>query len=793
MKFSDGFWETRPGVHALYAQEAYDVEPTAEGLTISAPTKVITRRGDTLNRTLLTVDLTSPLEGVVGVRISHHRGAAGSGGFDLLGTGNPDAAASVDEHGGVLDAGPLRARITHGHPWNLSFEAAGRTLTTSGPKAVGYLTLAADAAVAVEPVGPTGVSFTGRPPATTYLQAKLSLDVGELVYGLGERFGPLVKNGQTVDVWNADGGTASEQSYKSIPFYLTNKGYGVFVNHPEHVSFEVGTESVEEVAFSVAGESLEYFVIYGPSMAEILRRYTALTGRPARVPAWSYGLWLSTSFTTDYDEATVNHFVDGMAERGLPLSVFHFDCFWMREFNWTDFEWDPRVFPEPEKMLKRLHEKGLKVSAWINPYIAQRSPLFDEAANAGYLVKKADGEVWQWDMWQAGMGLVDFTNPAATAWYQDKLRHLIGQGVDSLKTDFGERIPTGVVWHNGAQPEAMHNWYTQLYNKAVFQVLEEQHGAGNAVLFARSATAGGQQMPVHWGGDNSSSFRSMAETLRGGLSLALSGFGFWSHDIGGFEGNPDPAVFKRWVAFGLLSSHSRLHGSTSYRVPWAFDTGEEPAGLSAVDVTRKFARLKMSLMPYFYEVGRQAHEQGLPFMRPLQLEFPGDPAVDYLDRQYLIGESLLVAPVFSAAGDVTYYLPAGTWTNYFTGETVPGGAWRTEQHAFDSLPLWVRGNTVLVTGSREDRPDYDYTDNPLVTVYPALNDVGPGPDGGTEPAAVVVEKTVRITNPGGAEVTFTARIGARETILTRSDGGAFRARLASGDIVNADQGKAVLQ
>ena len=787
MKFSDGFWQARPGVDALYAQEAYDVEATATGLTISAPTKVITRRGDTLNRTLLTVELTSPLEGVVGVRLSHHRGAAGSGGFDLVGAGAVDAVSRVDDDGGVLDAGPLRARIAHGHPWNLSFEAGGRTLTTSGPKSLSYLTLAPDAAVAVEPVGPTGVSATGRPPATHYLQAKLTLDVGELVYGLGERFGPLVKNGQTVDVWNADGGTASEQSYKSIPFYLTNKGYGVFVNHPEHVSFEVASESVEEVSFSVAGETLEYFVIYGPSMAEILRRYTALTGRPARVPDWSYGLWLSTSFTTDYDEATVNHFVDGMAERGLPLSVFHFDCFWMREFNWTDFEWDPRVFPDPEQMLKRLHEKGLKVSAWINPYIAQRSPLFDEAASAGYLVKKTNGEVWQWDMWQAGMGLVDFTNPAATVWYQDKLRHLVGQGVDSIKTDFGERIPTDVVWHSGAQPEAMHNWYTQLYNKAVFDVLEEQHGEGNAVLFSRSATAGGQQMPVHWGGDNSSSFRSMAETLRGGLSLALSGFGFWSHDIGGFEGRPDPAVFKRWVVFGLLSSHSRLHGSTSYRVPWAFDTGEEPAGLSAVDVTRKFSNLKMQLMPYFSEVGRQAHEQGLPFMRPLQLEFPGDPAVDYLDRQYMIGDSLLVAPVFSEAGDVTYYLPAGTWANYFTGDVVSGGSWRTEQHDFDSLPLWVRGGTVLVTGAREDRPDYDYTDNPLVTVYAGALDGA----GTTDTAGV--EKTVRISGPKGTEVTFTAHLSSNETTLSRSDGGAFRARLGNGTIIHSEQGKAVLQ
>ena len=779
MKFTDGFWHTRPGVDAAYAAEAYTIEAGDRQLVVSAPTKVIATRGDTLNRPLLTVSLASPLEGVVSVRIEHHQGTPSFGGFDLPGAEQQMGDAQADDGGGTLVSGPLTARITAGAPWNLSFEAEGRTLTRSGHKSVGYVRLSPDAPVSAEPAGVSGVTTTGKATEPAYMHSQLSLGVGELVYGLGERFGPLIKNGQSVDIWNADGGTSSEQSYKNIPFYLTNRGYGVLVNHPEHVSFEVGSEAVEQVQFSVAGEALEYFIIYGPTPAQILERYTALTGRPAEVPAWSYGLWLSTSFTTDYDEETVNHFVDGMAERDLPLSVFHFDCFWMREFNWTDFEWDPRVFPDPEGMLKRLHEKELKVSAWINPYIGQRSALFAEAAEAGYLVKRADGSVWQWDMWQAGMGLVDFTNPKATAWFQAKLRILLEQGVDAIKTDFGERIPTDVVWSDGSDPAAMHNYYTQLYNQAVFDVLREIRGEGEAVLFARSATTGGQQMPVHWGGDNSSSFESMAETLRGGLSLSLSGFGFWSHDIGGFEGVPDPAVFKRWLAFGLMSSHSRLHGSTNYRVPWAFDDGTEAPGQSAVDVTRKFTKLKLSLMPYLYEAGRQAHELGIPFMRPMQLAFPGDPAVDYLDRQYLLGESLLVAPVFSAQGDVQYYLPAGTWINYFTGERATGGSWRTEQHGFDSLPLWVRGGSVLVTGSRDDRPDYDYTDNPLVTVYPGAEDT--------------TVKTVRVTGPDGADVTFTVSIGRDQTTITRSDGGAFRARFGQGETITSASGKAVLQ
>lgn len=742
MKFTDGFWQLRPGVTALYAQEAYDVwetdaTPDGPGLLVTAPTGVIAKRGDTLNRPVLSVTLSSPLEGVVRVRIAHHEGGAWHGGFVLPGAVAGGAGeTSVSEAGGVLTTGDLIARISHGAPWSLSFEHGERILTTSGHKAEGYVSLGADAQVDTGIVG-NARGGSPAPQERVFVHEQLDLGVGEVVYGLGERFGPVAKNGQTVDIWNADGGTSSEQAYKSVPFYLTSRGYGVLVNDPGHVSFEIGSEAVERVQFSVPGEVLEYFVIDGPTPKDVLERYTALTGRPPVVPAWSYGLWLSTSFTTDYDEATVTSFIDEMAARELPVSVFHFDCFWMREFNWCDFEWDPRTFPDPDGMLTRLHEKDLRVCVWINPYIGQRSPLFREAADQGYLVKRADGSVWQWDLWQAGMGLVDFTNPAATAWYQGHLRRLIDQGVDCFKTDFGERIPVDVVWADGADPQRMHNLYTQLYNRAVHDVLVETRGEGDAVLFARSATAGGQTMPVHWGGDSTSTFASMAETLRGGLSLALSGFAHWSHDIGGFEGTPDAAVFKRWTAFGLLGSHSRFHGSGSYRVPWAFD--EE-----AVDVTRRFTHLKMRLMPYLFQAGADAAATGIPILRPMLLEFPDDPAVLHLDRQYMLGGDILVAPVFSAEGEVDFYLPEGEWTSLLTGETVTGGRWQRETHGFDSLPLYVRPGAVIPWGARSDRPDYDYLDGLELRVFPG----GSG------------TREVTVTTPDGRSQQFAADLSA---------------------------------
>jgi alpha-D-xyloside xylohydrolase len=545
------------------------------------------------------------------------------------------------------------------------------------------------------------MAWIAGPEGKTYMREQLELSVGECVYGFGERFGNFVKNGQTVEIWNLDGGTDSEQAYKNVPFYLTNRGYGVFVNHPGAVSFEAASEKVMKVQFSAEGESIDYFVVGGENLKAVLRNYTALTGRPALPPPWSFGLWLTTSFTTNYDESTVTSFVNGMAERGIPLSVFHFDCFWMKEYQWCDFEWDRDVFPGPGPMLKRLKATGLKICVWINPYIAQKSKLFEEGMRNGYLLHTPDGGVWQWDNWQAGMGIVDFTNPEARSWYQGKLKALLDMGVDCFKTDFGERIPVDVQYFDGSEPEKMHNYYTYLYNKTVFELLLRERGEGQAAVFARSAAAGSQKFPVHWGGDCTSTYPSMAESLRGGLSLCLSGFGFWSHDIGGFDGTATPDLYKRWAAFGLLSTHSRLHGDGSYRVPWLFD--EE-----AVNVVRFFARLKCSLMPYLFASARETADTGVPMMRAMPLEFYGDPACDTLDRQYMLGGNLLVAPVFSETGDVDYYLPEGVWTNFLSGARVEGGRWIHEKHGYMSLPLMARPNSMIAVGNNDGAPEYDF-------------------------------------------------------------------------------------
>ena len=691
MKFRLGHWLLKPEMEAIYATEAYKSTQIGNELHILAPSSQVHNRGCTLIAAL-NVTLSSPMPGVIRVDAVHHKGQKKRAPEFEIETQEVHAVIEEKENEILYTSGNLTCRVgkTPGH-WGLEFLSGGQRLTGTTDRSLAWM----------------HDKSTGK----AYMTEQLFLDVGENIYGLGERFGPFVKNGQVVEMWQGDGGSCSELAYKNVPLYLSNKGYGVFVNNPGDVAFEIASEDVEKVEIAVEDERLSYFIIAGPTPKDVISRYTAMLGRPALPPAWSFGLWLSTSFTTNYDENTVTGFIQGMADRNIPLSVFHFDCFWMKGFEWVNFTWDDETFPDPKGMLERYKSRGLHICAWINPYIAQNSCLFDEAMEKGYMIKKTNGDVWQTDLWQAGMGIVDFTNPDAWKWYQDKLRNLLSDGVDCIKTDFGERIPVkDVVYFDGSDPVRMHNYYSYLYNKCVFELIEEVKGKGEAIVFARSGTAGSQKFPCHWGGDNSATYISMAETLRAGLSLSSSGFGFWSHDISGFESTAPAHVYKRWCQFGLLSSQSRLHGSSSYRVPWLFD--EE-----ACDVLRKFVNLKCTLMPYLYGKAVEAHKTGVPMMRPMFMEFPDDPACDTLDRQYMLGESILVAPVFREDGTVQYYLPGGKWTHLLDGRVVEGGHWMKETYDFMSLPVWVRENSALPVGNVDDKPDYDYADGVTVKLY----------------------------------------------------------------------------
>ncbi|HAK46019.1 MAG TPA: alpha-xylosidase [Spirochaeta sp.] len=694
MKFSHGNWFLEKDFELSIPYQVADYTFTDNKLICYTSIKKIQSRSDTINGPILTYEFSSPLKNIIRLKIYHYEGSMPfKNGFEISDANFSGVEFTDGDESMIFSSGNTAVVIKKNGQFSYTFSYNNKLLTESSPKSSCYA--------------------VNQKTGESHIREQLKLGIGEHIYGLGERFTSFVKNSQVVDMWNDDAGTNSDLAYKNIPFYITDRNYGVFVNNSGRVSFEIGTQHVEKVQFSVPYEGIEYYLVGGNSMKSVIEEYTELCGRPPMIPKWSFGLWLSTSFVTNYDENTVHSFIDGMKEHNIPLSVFHYDCFWMKEMEFCNFEWNSNVFPNPGKMIQELKSKGLKISVWINPYIAQKSPLFKEAVNKGYLIKKNDGTVYQRDEWQAGLGIVDFTNPEACIWFKDKLKPILDLGIDTFKTDFGERIPgkeEDVCFFNQADPDKMRNQYSFLYNKTVYELLVEEKGQNEAIVFARAATAGCQRFPLHWSGDCWSDFSAMAENLRAGLSLGLCGFGFWSHDIGGFESKSSEAVYMRWAAFGLLSSHSRLHGSTSYRVPWNYS--EE-----AIKVVSQFSRLKNQLMPYLYYSAFQSHTSGLPVIRPMVMEFPQCRTSRNLDLQYMLGSSLLVAPVFNEEGLAQYFLPKGNWVSLLSNNIYEGNTWVEETHDYFSIPLLLKADTALVMGKNSDTPEYDYTKSITIVLF----------------------------------------------------------------------------
>ena len=357
MKFTDGFWRIRKGVNPIYAIEYYDHDINNNELTIYTTSKHITHRGDLLNIGMLTINISSPINDIIKISTCHFEGVQYKGPFANIYKSQADVKINETDDFIEYISGNTKAIIDkRPNNWSISFYGGERFLTKTG-----YHNLACM-----------------QTSNGNYMVEQLFLDSNETIYGFGEKFTNFIKNGQSVDTWNSDGGTTSEQAYKSIPFYITNKGYGALVDNEGDVSFEVGSEKVEFVQFSFQGERQDYYLINGSTPKGVIEKYTDLTGKPALPPVWSFGLWLSTSFTTNYDEKTTLSFINGMKERNIPVHVFHFDCYWMKGCQWCDFEWDNDVFPDPKNMIKKFHDLGIKVCVWINPYIAQKSKLFKE-------------------------------------------------------------------------------------------------------------------------------------------------------------------------------------------------------------------------------------------------------------------------------------------------------------------------------------------------------------------------------------------------------------------------------
>jgi alpha-D-xyloside xylohydrolase len=554
-------------------------------------------------------------------------------------------------------------------PWHIEFrDAQGRLLTKTDH--------AADNSTTYTPLVPFG--FVRR--AADYsrsMAAVFTLSPGEKIFGCGESFANFDKRGQKIVLWTDDAnGTQNQGMYKPIPFFLSSRGYGMFLHSSTPITCDFGNYFSGINSMTLGDDELDLFVFLGEPK-DILAEYTQVTGRSPLPPLWSFGLWMSRC--TYFSEAQTREVAAKLRQNRIPCDVLHLDTGWF-ETDWRcNYQFSSSRFKDPEKMIADLKQDGFHISLWQLPYFVPKNTLFSELIEKGLVVRDAKGNLPSED------AVLDFSNPAAVEWYQAKLASLLRMGVGAIKVDFGEAAPNNGLFASGRTGFYEHNLFPLRYNRAVAEITKKT--TGENIIWARSAWAGSQRYPIHWGGDAENTDSGMAAELRGGLSLGLCGFSFWSHDVGGFVARASDDLYRRWLAFGVLTSHTRCHG-TAPKEPWEY-------GESFMNDFRHIDELKYQLMPYVYAQAKDCSERGLPMLRALFVEYPQDPGSWLIDDEYLFGSSLLVAPLLhegASARDV--YLPPGTWIDYQSGKAFTGG-W---QHlAAGAIPavIVVRDGSVL--------------------------------------------------------------------------------------------------
>ena len=558
--------------------------------------------------------------------------------------------------------------IVREKPWRLEiYDASGKLLTQTVSRS--------DNDATFTPLMPFGYVRRSSDYSRSF-SASFTLSPGEKIYGCGESFKGLNKRGQKVVLWTDDAnGVQNEAEYKPIPFFMSSRGYGMFMHTSTPITCDFGKYYNGVTNLMIGDESLDLFVFLGEPK-DILNEYTNLTGKPSLPPLWSFGLWMSR--ITYFSEADGRRVAKELRENKIPSDVIHFDTGWF-ETDWRcDYQFSKTRFKDPVKMIADLKDEGFRTCLWQLPYFVPKNKLFPEIIEKGLEVKNAKGNLPYED------AVLDFSNPETVDWYQDKIAGLLKQGVSVIKVDFGEAAPANGIYASGRTGFYEHNLYPLRYNKAVADITKKI--TGDAIIWARSAWAGSQRYPLHWGGDAANTNNAMAATLRAGLGMGLSGFSFWSHDIGGFVLKTPEELYRRWTPFGMLTSQSRCHGAPP-KEPWEY-------GKTFQDEFRKSVDLKYELMPYIYEQAKECTEKGLPMMRALFIEYPNDPGAWLVDDEYLFGKDILVAPLFEKIAPRNVYLPGGEWIDYQSGKTYSTG-WNTIAPGEIPVVMLVRKGAVI--------------------------------------------------------------------------------------------------
>jgi alpha-D-xyloside xylohydrolase len=524
----------------------------------------------------------------------------------------------------------------------------------------------------------------------------LLLSPGERIYGCGESFTSLNKVGQKVHLSVTDPqGPETDGMYKPVPFYFSNRGYGVFMHTSAPVTADFGASYIGAQRLFMADEQIDLFVFFG-SPKEILYEYTEITGKSPMLPLWSFGTWMSRITYFSQDEGL--DIAAKLRQHRIPADVIHFDTGWFGTDWQCDYEFAKDRFKDPVKMLRQLSKDGFHTCLWQLPYFTPKNRFFSEIIEKGLHVVNAAGGMPVED------AILDFSNPETVSWYQQKIEGLMKQGVSTIKCDFGEAAPYNGFYHSGKGGLYEHNLYPLRYNKALWEVVERNH-PGEGIIWARSAWAGSQRYALHWGGDAATNNIGMLGDLRGGLSFGLSGFSFWSHDMGGFVTASPEDIYRRWLPFGFLSSHTRAHGAPPTE-PWLISEG-------FTDAFRACAEMKYKLMPYVYAQAKDCSERGLPMVRALLVEFPDDPGAWLVEDEYMFGSQILVAPLLESGNSRTVYLPslgeksgvAGTkWIDYQSGKVYGSGYQTIEAGAIPAVIL-VRDGSIIPHAPLAQRTD----------------------------------------------------------------------------------------
>ncbi len=544
------------------------------------------------------------------------------------------------------------------------------------------------------------LGFVSRGATSAYVTERATIsfkcEPDECFVGTGERFRKMDLSGQTFQLKNQDGqGVNNRRCYKNIPFYMSSRMYGAFYHTSDYCKLSLADHSTRSVQFLNDHATLDVFLMGGQTPEEILKSYRMLTGFPQMPPLWSFGIWMSRMTYFSADE--VNEICDRLRNEHYPCDVIHLDTGWFRTDWLCEWKFNPERFPDPKAFIKRLADNGYKVSLWQLPYIASGAEQIEEAKTNKYIsqpTKKEDSSTGGASNFSAldYAGTIDFTYDKATDWYKNQLlKPLLEMGVKCIKTDFGENIHMDHKYH-AMEPERLNNIYALLYQRAAYEVTQEVTGDG--IVWARSAWAGCQRYPLHWGGDSESSWAGMAGSLKGGLHFGLSGFAFWSHDVPGFHSTPNfmnsplrEDVYVRWTQFGVFSSHMRYHGSFK-REPWHYP--------NIAPIVKKWWKLRYQLMPYIIEQGELSCKSGYPMLRALLMHHPHDRQCWHIDDEYYFGSEFLVCPVMNSDNHRDIYLPEGLWANFFTGERLEGGRWYYNVEVpLDEMPVFVRPGALI--------------------------------------------------------------------------------------------------